>query len=156
MVRADNVVDADGHILEPLDLWDRHIDPGFRERRPRFVIDENGRERLSVEGKLLGNSRGSVAWVPSAPGRDRQARHPEVCRGAPGPLRIVHEKFIGDGALYTPHAKAGRSSPGTSSSSSGLRAMPSQPIRGTRESSSCRQAFVAMSIKRSRTRSSRI
>src|SRR5262245_58900691 len=58
MARTYNVVDADGHILEPLDLWDKYIDPEFRERRPRFVIDENGKERLSVEGKLLGNPRG--------------------------------------------------------------------------------------------------
>src|SRR5713101_1733465 len=58
MARAYNVIDADGHILEPLDLWDRYIDPKFRERRPRFVIDENGKERLSVEGKVLGNPRG--------------------------------------------------------------------------------------------------
>ena len=58
MTRTYNVVDADGHILEPLDLWDKYIDPEFRERRPRFVIDENGKERLSVEGKLLGNPRG--------------------------------------------------------------------------------------------------
>jgi predicted TIM-barrel fold metal-dependent hydrolase len=58
MTRAYNAIDADGHILEPLDLWDRYIDPEFRERRPRFVIDENGKERLSVEGKLLGNPRG--------------------------------------------------------------------------------------------------
>jgi hypothetical protein len=59
MARAyNNVIDADGHILEPLDLWDKYIDPAFRERRPRFVIDENGKERLKVEGKLLGNPRG--------------------------------------------------------------------------------------------------
>src|SRR5262245_9217789 len=58
MTGAYKVVDADGHILAPLDLWDRYIDPGFREHRPRFVIDENGKERLSVEGKLLGNPRG--------------------------------------------------------------------------------------------------
>ena len=58
MTRAYNIVDADGHILEPLDLWDKYIDPEFRERRPRFVIDENGKERLEVEGKLLGNPRG--------------------------------------------------------------------------------------------------
>ncbi len=45
-------------ILEPLTLWDEYIDPAFRERRPRFVIDENGKERLTVEGKLLGNPRG--------------------------------------------------------------------------------------------------
>ena len=58
MTRAYNVVDADGHILEPLDLWDHYIDPAFRERRPRFAIDENGKERLQVEGKMLGNPRG--------------------------------------------------------------------------------------------------
>src|ERR1700751_5659662 len=58
MARAYNVIDADGHILEPLDLWDKYIDPEFRERRPRHVIDENGKERLNVEGKLLGNPRG--------------------------------------------------------------------------------------------------
>jgi len=34
------------------------MDPAFRDRRPRFVIDENGKARLSVEGKLLGNPRG--------------------------------------------------------------------------------------------------
>src|SRR5215475_10098354 len=58
MTRAYNAIDADGHILEPLDLWDKYIDPEFRERRPRFVIDDNGKERLTVEGKLLGNPRG--------------------------------------------------------------------------------------------------
>src|SRR3974390_2757196 len=58
MAFAYNVVDADGHILEPLDLWDKYIEPKFYDRRPRFVIDENGKERLSVDGKLLGNPRG--------------------------------------------------------------------------------------------------
>src|SRR5512134_1924600 len=58
MTRVYNVIDADRHILEPLDLWDRYIDPEFRERRPQFVIDENGKERLEVGGKLLGNPRG--------------------------------------------------------------------------------------------------
>ena len=83
MTRTYNVVDADGHILEPLDLWDKYIDPEFRERRPRFVIDENGKERLSVEGKLLGNPRGigSLGAVGVRQG-DRQARHPEIRRRA--------------------------------------------------------------------------
>ena len=26
-----NVIDADGHILEPPDLWEQYIDPKFRE-----------------------------------------------------------------------------------------------------------------------------
>ena len=58
MAVAYNTIDADGHILEPLDLWENYIDPKFRERRPRFAIDENGKERLTVEGKMLGNPRG--------------------------------------------------------------------------------------------------
>ena len=49
MGRAYNVIDADGHILEPLDLWDNYIDPKFRDRAPRLVKDENGKERLVIE-----------------------------------------------------------------------------------------------------------
>jgi hypothetical protein len=69
MARTYNVIDADGHILEPLDLWERYIDPKVRERRSWFVIDENGKERLSVEGKLLGNPRGigSLGSIGASP-----------------------------------------------------------------------------------------
>ena len=72
MAHAYNVIDADGHILEPLDLWDKYIDPEFRERRPRFTIDENGKERLTVEGKLLGTPRGIVIPRREAPGNGRR------------------------------------------------------------------------------------
>ena len=30
-------VDADGHILEPPDLWEDYIDPKYRDRALRFV-----------------------------------------------------------------------------------------------------------------------
>ena len=49
------VIDSDGHILEPADLWVKGIDPKFREQAPRLVVDTDGRERLLIEGKLLGN-----------------------------------------------------------------------------------------------------
>jgi predicted TIM-barrel fold metal-dependent hydrolase len=59
MARQYNVIDADGHILEPLDLWDKYMDPKFRDRAPRLVIDnETGKEKLSVEGQLLGSKQG--------------------------------------------------------------------------------------------------
>ena len=32
---AYNVIDSDGHILEPLNMWENYIDPAFRERAPR-------------------------------------------------------------------------------------------------------------------------
>jgi predicted TIM-barrel fold metal-dependent hydrolase len=43
-------VDADGHILEPPDLWERYIDPQFRDRALRFIIDDNGLEALEIGG----------------------------------------------------------------------------------------------------------
>ena len=59
MSRAYNVIDADGHILEPLNLWDKYMDPKFRDRAPRLVIDqETGKEKLDVEGQLLGSQQG--------------------------------------------------------------------------------------------------
>ena len=58
MARTYQVIDADGHILEPLDLWDRYMDPAYRERAPRLIIGDNGKERLLVEGKILGNPKG--------------------------------------------------------------------------------------------------
>src|SRR5271167_1464594 len=58
MAFASNAIDADGPGLEPFSLWEEYMDPEFHERRPRFTIDENGKERLKVEGKLLGNPRG--------------------------------------------------------------------------------------------------
>ena len=39
MPRAYNVVDADGHILEPLDIWEKYIDPAYRDRAPRMIVD---------------------------------------------------------------------------------------------------------------------
>src|SRR3954471_14255298 len=92
MARAYNAIDADGHLLEPLDLWDKYIDPEFRERRPRFVIDENGKERLSVEGKLLGNPRGSGS-VGAVGGRQGDV--------IPDPLKYAEAKKGG----FDPHSR---------------------------------------------------
>ena len=50
-------VDADGHILEPPDLWESYIDPKFRDRALRFQLDENGLEELEIDGKRSVMSR---------------------------------------------------------------------------------------------------
>ena len=46
----ENVIDADGHILEPPDLWERYIDPPLRERAFR-VREHDGREVIEMDGK---------------------------------------------------------------------------------------------------------
>src|SRR5438132_7719646 len=58
MARQYNVIDADGHVLEPMDMWEKYIDPGFRERAPKLVIDTDGKERLLVETQVLGSQKG--------------------------------------------------------------------------------------------------
>ena len=58
MTRAYNVIDADGHVLEPVDIWDKYIDPAYRDRAPRVVIDTDGKERLLVEDRVLGSQKG--------------------------------------------------------------------------------------------------
>jgi predicted TIM-barrel fold metal-dependent hydrolase len=63
MARAYNVVDADGHILEPLDLWDHYIDPNFRDRAPRIVRTNDGKERLVIEENMVGDSRISIGRI---------------------------------------------------------------------------------------------
>ena len=61
MTRAYHVIDADGHILEPLSLWDDYIDPKFRDRAPRLIRDTDGKERLLVEEQVLGSKKGMGA-----------------------------------------------------------------------------------------------
>jgi uncharacterized protein len=44
-------VDADGHVLEPADTWERYIDPKFRDRALRVGIDSDGFENLFIDNK---------------------------------------------------------------------------------------------------------
>lgn len=54
------IIDADSHFMEPLDLWERYIEPQFRSRCLRFERDpETGRhvmvlnENKRINGALL-------------------------------------------------------------------------------------------------------
>ena len=46
----DGAVDADGHILEPPDLWEAYLEPEYRHRALRIVMDENGLDELEIDG----------------------------------------------------------------------------------------------------------
>src|SRR3546814_2346711 len=50
-LRHAGAVDADGHILEPPDLWETYIDPKHRDRALRFELDDNGLEELWIGGE---------------------------------------------------------------------------------------------------------
>src|SRR5256885_11509565 len=53
----EGAVDADGHILEPPDLWEKYLEPKYRDRALRIVVDENGLEELEIGGKRSQMSR---------------------------------------------------------------------------------------------------
>jgi predicted TIM-barrel fold metal-dependent hydrolase len=46
-----DAVDADGHVLEPANLWERYIDPEFRAGAVRIIKDTAGEDRLEVGGR---------------------------------------------------------------------------------------------------------
>src|SRR5216683_2808931 len=46
------VIDADGHILEPPDLWERYLEPKYRERAIRIVVGQDGYEYLEIDRKI--------------------------------------------------------------------------------------------------------
>jgi uncharacterized protein len=58
----EGAIDADGHILEPPDLWERYVDPKYKDRALRIVRDTDGLEELEIGGR---RSSVSTKGMPS-------------------------------------------------------------------------------------------
>ena len=50
-------VDADGHILEPPDLFEKNLEPEYRARAYRLVKDDKGIEHAFMNGQALDHTR---------------------------------------------------------------------------------------------------
>src|SRR5258707_2540944 len=50
-LKFTGAVDADGHILEDAGLWDRYIEPKYKDRALRVRLDSKGLECLEVAGR---------------------------------------------------------------------------------------------------------
>jgi len=53
-------VDADGHVLEPRDTWQRYLEPNLRDRAIRIERDADGVEVLLVDGRSHLGLRGRL------------------------------------------------------------------------------------------------
>jgi predicted TIM-barrel fold metal-dependent hydrolase len=53
-------VDADGHVLEPRDVWQRYLEPKYRDDAIRIERDAEGVECLLVENKVHPALRGTL------------------------------------------------------------------------------------------------
>ena len=75
----DGTIDADGHVLEPANLWEDYLEARYRERALRIRVDDDGLEYLEIAGRPSERTnRGSLGLMgamgePDArPGPDRR------------------------------------------------------------------------------------
>src|SRR5438128_5540798 len=52
------LIDAEMHVMEPVDLWQRYIDPEFRTRAPRRLDERRWDIRTLVEGEVMAQMPG--------------------------------------------------------------------------------------------------
>lgn len=50
-MKDTRVIDADGHVTEPSDLWERYLEPEYRPRAIRIAKNPAGLEELLIDGK---------------------------------------------------------------------------------------------------------
>ena len=95
-LKYPGAVDADGHVLEPPDLWERYLEPRYLDRAIRLRKDDRGLEYVEIDGrpsKLLRHN------VPAGLGAmDRIGG-------------IVHERAEKTGFLYVDNAPLGAMDP---------------------------------------------
>jgi predicted TIM-barrel fold metal-dependent hydrolase len=51
MTMDATVIDCDGHILEPPNLWEEYLEPKYRDRALRIRVGDDGYEYLEIDGK---------------------------------------------------------------------------------------------------------
>ena len=51
MPAEELLIDADGHILEPPDLWEKYLEPKYRDRAIRIKPGDDGREFLEIDNR---------------------------------------------------------------------------------------------------------
>ncbi|MCH8190769.1 MAG: amidohydrolase family protein, partial [Chloroflexi bacterium] len=106
------VVDADGHILEPRDLWQNYLEAKYQARGVRFRFNDRGEEFIEVDGKPFfgraasssrddgrqpGGRLGALGGIGGYPDMDRAkqtARRPfNYMDGAPPGAMDPHERI---------------------------------------------------------------
>ncbi|MEW6301249.1 MAG: hypothetical protein AB1671_26530, partial [Thermodesulfobacteriota bacterium] len=59
-LKFPGAVDADGHILEAADLWEKYCDPKYRATAIRMKVDDQGLDYLEIGGRPSRVNRGGA------------------------------------------------------------------------------------------------
>jgi predicted TIM-barrel fold metal-dependent hydrolase len=91
------VIDADGHVLEPADLWLNYIEPKFRKHAPRIVLNGEGAEIMAL---------GAQELTDNGPGRRRVKMGAAGAIGArEGKVSVWGKYADGKGGGFDPHKR---------------------------------------------------
>ena len=69
-------IDADGHILESAQLWDRYLEDKYRARAIKVKLDDRGLEYLEYDGRPAQMLRHGILHTLGAMGRPAQQLTP--------------------------------------------------------------------------------
>jgi len=73
----EGTVDADGHILEPPDLWETYLEEKYRARALRIQVDNDGYEYLEINGQPSQRSRKGSLGLLGAMGEENMRPSPD-------------------------------------------------------------------------------
>jgi len=104
-------IDADGHILEPPDLWEQYLEPQYRDRALRLKKDDNGLEYLEINGApsrltrkgfpgMLGGMGKTFEDIKPAPERTYVGRAPFGSMNATERLQLLDAEKLDAAFLY--------------------------------------------------------
>ena len=88
-------VDADGHILEPPDTWEKYIDPKYKDRTIRLRTNEDGLEVLELNGRPAKYSQPGQLAQFGAMGKKSEAEtapHPDRTYVGEAPFGSMYPK----------------------------------------------------------------
>jgi predicted TIM-barrel fold metal-dependent hydrolase len=72
-------MDADAHVMEPIELWNDYLEDRFRERGPRFAPTERGLNAFLVDDQLIGAAAFELGRAASTLARERPpTRHATI------------------------------------------------------------------------------
>ena len=91
------LIDCDGHILEPPDLWERYLDPAYRDRALRLRVDpDDGYEYLEIDTRRAKLTRpGTLGTL--AQGKQDGRGHSTASTGMRGEIRPEEARAIRPG-----------------------------------------------------------
>jgi len=77
VLNAPGTIDADGHILEPIDLWENYLEKQYKDRALRIDVDDQGYEYLEIDQQPSLRSRKGSLGLLGAMGQEDMRPSPE-------------------------------------------------------------------------------